>query len=310
MIELIISLISITLQTSAPLLLASIGECIVERGGILNLGIEGAMLIGAFTGFISAYFTKNLLIGILASIIGGIAIVLFFGFLVIEMNLDQVISALAINLLSYGICIYFFRIIFSQGSLPYISELLSPIPIPILSEIPIIGMILFNQTIFVYIALISIPIAYYLIFKTRYGLSLRATGENPSIAYRLGVNVSKVRYIALIIEGIFVGIAGGTFCLSMFNVFDVRITAAKGFMAVSIVILGRWNPIGVFGGALLFGFAEALSLWIGTLIIGPISASISQLLSILPYVVTIIALLIGGRKAKGPASLGAPFSRE
>jgi simple sugar transport system permease protein len=310
MIELIVSLITITLQTSTPLLLASIGECIVERGGILNLGIEGAMLIGAFTGFIGAYFTKNLLIGLLSSIIGGIIIVLIFGFLVIKMNLDQVISALAINLLSYGICIYFFRMIFSQGSFPYLSELFSPIPIPFLSEIPIIGAILFNQTIFVYIALIIIPIIHYLMFKTRYGLSLRAIGENPSIAYRLGINVSEIRYIALIIEGALVGMAGGAICLSMFNVFDTRITAAKGFIAVSIVILGRWNPIGVLGGALLFGFAEALSLWVGTLIIGPISASISQLLSILPYLVTIIALLIGGRKAKGPASLGASFSRE
>ncbi|MEM1573381.1 MAG: ABC transporter permease [Candidatus Methanomethylicaceae archaeon] len=310
MIELIIGLLATTMATSTVLILASLGETIVERGGILNLGIEGIMLIGAFSGFIGAYFTKNLWIGLLMAIIGGILIAIIFGFLIIKLNLNQVISGLAINLLTYGFCLYFFRYIFSQGALPYLSELLTPIPIPFLSQIPIIGPIFFNQTIFVYIAFISTPIVYYLLFKTSFGLRLRAIGEDPSIAYRLGIKVDKLRFIALILEGIFVGMAGGMLCISMFNVFDVRITGAKGFVAISIVILGRWNPIGAFGGALIFGFTEALSLWIGTLIVGPLSASMSQLLSILPYSVAIIALLIGGRRAKGPASLGSIFLKE
>ncbi|MEM4478638.1 MAG: hypothetical protein QXV07_01140, partial [Candidatus Methanomethylicaceae archaeon] len=170
MIELIIGLLATTMATSTVLILASLGETIVERGGILNLGIEGIMLIGAFSGFIGAYFTKNLWIGLLMAIIGGILIAIIFGFLIIKLNLNQVISGLAINLLTYGLCLYFFRYIFSQGALPYLSELITPIPIPFLSQIPIIGPIFFNQTIFVYIAFISTPIVYYLLFKTSFGL--------------------------------------------------------------------------------------------------------------------------------------------
>ncbi|MCS7098617.1 MAG: ABC transporter permease [Candidatus Methanomethyliaceae archaeon] len=310
MIELIIGLLATTMATSTVLILASIGETIVERGGLLNLSIEGTMLIGAFLGFLGAYFTGNLWLGLLMAIIGGIITTLIFGLLVVKLNLNQVISGLAINLLTYGLCLYFFRYTFSQGAMPYLKELIYPLPIPFLSQIPIIGPILFNQTIFVYIALISAPFIYYLLFRTSFGLKLRAIGEDPSIAYRLGINVNKIRYMALILEGILVGMAGGMLCLSMFNVFDVRITGAKGFIAISIVILGRWNPIGALGGAIIFGFTEALSLWVGTLIIGPLSASMSQLLSTLPYSVAIIALLIGGRRAKGPAGLGSPFLKE
>ncbi len=307
---LIIGFMAAGIRASAPLMLASLGETIVERGGILNLGIEGAMLIGAFTGFMGAFLTGNLWVGLLMAILGGILTVLTFGILVVRINLDQVVSGLAINLLAAGLCLYFFRLAFSQGSFPYLSELIGPYPIPLLSQIPVIGGILFNQTIFVYIGIISVPIAYYLIFKTSYGLRLRSVGEDPLIASYLGINVSMIRYSALILEGIFVGMAGGLLCLSMFNVFDTRIVAARGFVAVSIVILGRWNPVGVLLGSLLFGFTEALSLWIGTFLVGPASASISQLLSLLPYLVTLIALLIGGRRVRRPAALGSPFSKE
>jgi ABC-type uncharacterized transport system permease subunit len=312
MIELVlfISLFSATIWNSAPLILASLGESVVEKGGLLNLGIEGAMLMGAFSGFMGAYLTGSLWIGLLASIIAGLITVSIFGFLVIRMNLDQVVSGLAINLLATGLCLYFFRLGFGEGTLPYLPSLISAYPIPILSEIPVIGNIIFNQTIFVYIGLISVPLIYYLIFKTSFGLRLRSIGEDPVVASYLGINVSRTRFIALIVEGIFVGMAGGLITISMFNTFDTRIIAARGFIAVSIVILGRWNPFGVLGGSLLFGFTSALSLWLGAFITGPAATSISQLLSILPYVVTLLALLIGGRKVRGPAALGSPFAKE
>lgn len=212
MIELVmlISLFSVTIWYSAPLVLASLGETVVERGGILNLGIEGAMLMGAFSGFMGAYLTGNLWIGLLTSIVAGLITVLIFGFFVIRMNLDQVVSGLAINLMATGLCLYFFRLYFSEGQLPYLASLITPYPIPWLSQIPVVGNILFNQSIFVYIGFIATPLIFYLIFKTSFGLRLRSIGEDPAIASYLGINVSRTRVLSLIIEGIFVGMAGGS----------------------------------------------------------------------------------------------------
>lgn len=306
----LVTLFSAAIWNAAPLILASLGETVTERGGLLNLGIEGAMLMGAFAGFMGAYLSGSLWFGVLTAIAAGLITVMIFGFLVIKMNLDQVVSGLAINLLATGLCVYFYRLGFSQGNLPYLPSLISSYPIPLLSDIPIIGNILFNQTVFVYFGFLAVPLIYFLLFKTSFGLRLRSIGEDPVVASYLGISVSRNRYIALLIEGAFVGMAGGLLTISMFNTFDSRIVAARGFIAVSIVILGRWNPVGALAGALLFGFTSALSLWLGAFITGPAASSISQLLSILPYVVTLLALLIGGRKVRPPAALGNPFAKE
>jgi ABC-type uncharacterized transport system permease subunit len=309
-LALLISLFSATVWYAAPLVLASLGETLVERGGILNLGIEGGMLMGAFLGFMGAYLTGSLYVGILTSAAAGLITVLIFGFLVIRINLDQVVSGLAINLLAAGLCLYFFRLAFSEGQSPYLPSLIQPYPIPLLSQIPILGEILFDQTIFVYLGYIVMPLMYLLIFKTSFGLRLRSVGEDPVIASYLGISVAKTRLLSLIAEGLLVGLAGGLLTISLFNNFDTRIVAARGFIAVSIVILGRWNPIGAFAGSLFFGFTAALSLWVSAFLTGPDASSISQLLAILPYAMTMVALVIGGRKVRGPAALGSPYAKE
>lgn len=312
MIELVmlISLLSATVWYAAPLVLASLGETLVERGGILNLGIEGGMLMGAFLGFMGAYLTGSLYVGLLTSMAAGLITVLIFGVLVIKINLDQVVSGLAINLLATGLCLYFFRLAFSEGQSPYLPSLIQPYPIPLLSQIPVLGEVLFNQTIFVYLGYVIVPLMYFLIFKTSYGLRLRSVGEDPVIASYLGVNITKTRLVSLMVEGALVGLAGGLLTISLFNTFDTRIVAARGFIAVSIVILGRWNPVGAFLGSLFFGFTTALALWLSAFLTGPDASSISQLLNILPYAVTMVALLIGGRKVRGPAALGSPYAKE
>jgi ABC-type uncharacterized transport system permease subunit len=309
-LALLISLFSATVWYAAPLVLASLGETLVERGGILNLGIEGGMLMGAFLGFMGAYLTGSLYVGILTSAAAGLITVLIFGFLVIRINLDQVVSGLAINLLAAGLCLYFFRLAFSEGQSPYLPSLIQPYPIPLLSQIPVLGEILFDQTIFVYLGYIVMPLMYLLIFKTSFGLRLRSVGEDPVIASYLGISVAKTRLLSLIAEGLLVGLAGGLLTISLFNNFDTRIVAARGFIAVSIVILGRWNPIGAFAGSLFFGFTAALSLWVSAFLTGPDASSISQLLAILPYAMTMVALVIGGRKVRGPAALGSPYAKE
>lgn len=309
-LALLISLFSATIWFAAPLVLASLGETLVERGGILNLGIEGGMLMGAFLGFMGAYLTGSLYVGLLASMGAGLITVLIFGILVIRINLDQVVSGLAINLLATGLCLYFFRLAFSEGQSPYLPYLIGKFPIPFLSQIPFLGEILFNQSFFVYLGYVVMPLMYFLLFKTSYGLRLRSVGEDPVVASYLGISVAKTRLLALVVEGILVGLAGGLLTISLFNTFDTRIVAARGFIAVSIVILGRWNPVGAFAGSIFFGFTAALSLWLSAFLTGPDAASISQLLVVLPYAVTMLALLVGGRKVRAPAALGSPYAKE
>lgn len=311
MIELaiLIGLATATLRVAAPLLLASLGETIAERGGMLNLGLQGAMLISAFSGFMGAYFTGSLWLGLASATIGGILTTLLFGFLVISLDLDQVVSGLAINLLASGLTLYFTRLLFTGGVSPYLGDLFGPFPIPILSEIPVVGEVLFQQTGFVYLGLISVPLVYVLLKKTTFGLRLRSIGEDPVIASYLGIDVAKMRYSALLAEGMLAGLAGSLLTISMFNTFDTRIVSARGFVAVSIVILGRWNPWGVLVGSLLFGFTEALSLRIGIIFPELSGASMNQLFAMLPYLVALFALVVGGRMVRGPASLGKRIGR-
>lgn len=295
---------------SCPLLLASLGETVVERGGILNLGIEGAMLIGAFSGFLGAYFTGILWVGLLTAILGGIVSVLLFGILVVRFNLDQVVSGLAINLLASGVAIYFLRVAFPGGGYPHLNFLFQPFAVPLLSQIPFVGAIVFDQPGFFYLAVVLVPIVFYLIYRTNFGLRLRSVGEDPKIASYVGINVSHIRYTSLVLEGALVGLAGAFVTLSQFNTFDTRLTTGLGFISVSIVILGRWNPAGALIGSLIFGSTEALSFWGTTFLTGPQAASLAQLLTLLPYIITILALIISGRMLRGPAALGNPFSRE
>jgi simple sugar transport system permease protein len=304
----LIGLMASSITFACPLLLASLGETVVERGGILNLGIEGGILVGAFSGALGAYFSGVLWIGLVTAVLAGILAVTLFGILVVRFNLDQVVSGLAVNLLASGLTIYFLRVAFPGGGSLTLTELFNPCPIPLLSQIPIIGPILFDQSGFFYLALVTIPVLYFLIFKTAFGLRLRSIGEDPVVASYLGISVTRIRYSSLILEGALVGLAGSFITLSQFNTFDTRLTAGLGFVAVSIVILGRWNPVGALLGSMIFGFTQALAVWAPIIIVG--SASLIQLLSLLPYVTALVALLLGGRMLRGPTALGSPYSKE
>jgi len=310
MLAFIQELLAAAFRMLTPIGLAAIGEVVVERSGILNLGLEGIMLFGAFTGFIITYYTHNPWLGILAAAAVGVILALFFGFLTITLALDQVITGLALNIFAAGATFFFYRAIFGwyvSPIPPKVDVLITETPIPILQSIPIIGPALFKQLIFTYILIfILVPITYYIIYKTKIGLHLRACGEDPLVADYLGIDVVKYRYLALIYEGVLAGIGGALFTTALYNMFLDNMTGGRGFIAIAMVILGKWNPIKTLLASFLFSIVDALQLRIQAI---GIEWFPYQFALMLPYLVTIAVLAIFGRKVKGPASLAKPYRR-
>ncbi len=310
MISFIQDLLAATFRMLTPIGLAAMGEVVVERAGILNLGLEGIMLFGAFIGFITTYYTHNPWLGVLAGAVLGIALALFFGFLVITLALDQVITGLAIDIFAAGATFFFYRAVFGWYASPVppkVDVLITETPIPLLQSIPIIGPALFRQLIFTYILVfVLVPLTYYVFYKTKIGLNLRACGEDPLVADYLGVNVIKYRYLALAYEGALAGISGALFTTALYNMFLDNMTGGRGFIAIAMVILGRWDPLKTLLASFLFSVVDALQLRIQAMRIEWLPY---QFALMLPYLVTIVVLAIFGRKVKGPASLAKPYRR-
>ena len=301
-----IGLLSATLRMATPLILATLGETFCERAGILNLGIEGTMLFGALAAFLTTYFTGNLWLGIIAAIISGILFGLLMGVFSVSLGLSQHVSGLGITLLATGLSLFTYRQIIGSPKVPPTIQTFKTLSIPGLSSIPILGPILFDQYILTYIAIILVPIASYVLFKTRFGLSLRAVGENPEAADAVGINVFKTRYIALMIAGGLMGFAGSFFTLAHFNMFLYGMVGGRGWVSIALVIFANWNPTKVLWGALLFGGVDALQLRLQA-----IGFNIPyQLFLIMPYLLTIIVLILVARNASYPGALLKPYRRE
>ncbi|MDP4164933.1 MAG: ABC transporter permease, partial [Bacillota bacterium] len=295
-----------SLLMAVPLTLAGIGEAVSERAGILNIGVEAIMLSGAFFGFIVAFFTGNLLLGVLASIIGGVFISLIHAVISIHCKADQTISGLALNFMALGLTSFLFLKAFGQTTTLPACKVLGNIKIPILWKIPILGPVLFNQNIFVYITLIGIVLISIFFYKTEWGVDLLAVGEDPRAADSAGLNVYSIRYSACIINGIFGGLAGSCITLAQLGYFMENITSGKGYIALAAVILGRRNPIGIFAASMIFGFSEALQFNLQTTGI-PIP---SQVFTMFPYVVAVVVLIFSIGRSGDPSALGIPFERD
>ncbi len=301
----LIGLGAATIRMATPILFATVGEIIAERSGVLNLGVEGTMLMGAMVGFVTAFKTGSLWLGVLnALVIGGI-FGLVMAFLTVTLRTRQEISGLSINLLSSGLSFFFFRAIFGVMSVPPHIKPFDPLNIPVLSKIPVIGEIFFQQYALTYIAIILAPLAYIFLFKTNFGLKIRAVGENPVSADTVGVNVYFIRYISLIIGGMLAGIGGAFLSLAQFNMFLDEMTAGRGFIAIALTIFSNWHPINALWGSFLFGGADALQLRLQA-----VGFKIPyQFFLMLPYVLTILALLGVSKRVKGPAALIIPYKR-
>ncbi len=300
------ALLHSTLIAATPLLFAALGETLVERSGVINIGLEGILLVGAFAGMVACYFSGSPLVGLAAGAGSGVLLALLFALFAIGRNADQIVVGVSLNLFAVGLTGVLYRGIFGVTGQALQVTTFTPISIPLLVQLPLLGPALFQHTILVYLAIVLVPFFTFFLFRMRAGLQLQAVGEYPLAAETLGVPVRTVRVLALAVEGFLGGIAGSYLSLAYANTFIEGMSAGRGFIALAIVIFGRWHPRGVLWGALFFGAATALQFHLQAL--G--SAIPYQFVLMLPYVLTLLALIFLGTQKAAPTALGQPYHRE
>jgi simple sugar transport system permease protein len=294
-------------RVATPLLCATMGEMFAERAGVLNLGIEGIMLLGAMSGFTAAYLSGSLWLGMATAAATGIVFGALMGLLTVSLGLSQHVSGLGVTMLCTGFAFFSYRLIFGQPSQPPNVEAFATVPIPLLADIPVLGPTLFNHFAFVYLVFALVPLAAYALYRTPWGLALRTVGENPHAAAGAGIGVAWMRYQALMISGALFGVGGAYFSLAQFNAFTFGVISGRGWVCIALVVLGRWDPWRCAMAALLFGAVDALQLRLQS------SGAIDlpyQLFLMLPFVMTVVAMAFLARNARAPAALLVPFRRE
>ncbi len=292
-----------SLRLATPLLLACMGSILSERAGVLNLSVEGMMLVGAFSGFAGAFFSGNAWVGLLVAIFGAMIFGLIHAFCCISLGLNQVVVSVAINILALGITSTLLRTLFGSTTSRLKSVGFSPVEIPLLSDIPVLGSIIFKQTVLVYIGLAMIPVIWWIFYKTSWGLKIRAVGEYPKAAETMGVKVARVRYICVLCASALAGVAGASLTIAGLNTFVDNITAGRGFIAFSAIVFGKFNPLGAAAGALLFGVADAIQLNIQALGI----QIPYQIPLMFPYIITLVILFVVGA-GSSPKNWGVPYT--
>lgn len=299
----LVGILASGIRLATPYLYAALGETLGQRSGVLNLGVEGQMLLGAFFAFYVSITTGSLWLGLLAAVIVGAAMGLAMAFVTVNLQAQQGISGIGFYLFGLGMSTLLFQM--TLGTVETVSGF-PPLHIPLLSDIPIIGEVFFSHSILVYAAYLLVPIATFVLNKTNLGLKIRAVGENPEAADSLGVSVATVRYITVTLGGILSGIAGASLAIALYNVFQQNMTSGMGFIAVALVYFGGWRPVGVLLGALLFSVVIAFQLWLQVM-----GAAIpSDLLVMQPYILTIVALVLTTQRVRAPSALTKPFERE
>jgi simple sugar transport system permease protein len=298
-----IGILASGIRLATPYLFAALGETLGQRSGVLNLGVEGQMLMGAFTAFYVTLQTGNLWLAMLAAAAVGAVMGLAMAFVSIDLQAEQGISGIGFYLFGLGMSTLLFQML--VGTVETVSGF-QPIHIPWLSDIPVIGEIFFQQNILVYIAFALVPITQFMLQKTTLGLKIRAVGENPEAADSLGVSVRLVRYITVTLGGLLSGVAGASMSIGLLNVFQQNMTSGLGFIAVALVYFGAWRPYRVMLGALLFSMINALQLRLQLLPEWPLE---SEVMVMLPYIVTIVVLVLTVQRVRPPSALTKPFER-
>jgi simple sugar transport system permease protein len=311
-----VAILTSAIRLAIPILLAVLGEIVTEKGGVLNLGLEGLMLMGAMTGFVVTWHLENSLaaplnptlaawLGLLAGAGVGMLMGLILAILAVTLKADQVISSVMLVLLGQGLSAYIFRQQFDTLAARVTG--FEPIPIPILADIPVLGPVLFNQDIVVYLTGLLVVGTWFLLNCTTLGLNIRAAGENPGAAETSGLSVGQIRYTATLIGAALTGLGGAVLSVAQLHIFREGLTAGRGWIAVALVIFARWKPSLAVAGALLFGLADAVQFRIQAL--GDENIPYEALL-MLPYLLTILVLFRGIKKTEQPEALGQPYIRE
>jgi ABC-type uncharacterized transport system permease subunit len=317
----LIALVTAGIRLAVPVLLAVLGEIITERAGVLNLGLEGVMIVGGLAGFMAAHFFENgplaeassgwsAWLGLVAGVLAGMGMGLVMAVLSVTLRADQVISGVTLVVLGHGLANYFYQQAFS--SLTARVSGLGALSVPLLSRLPVLGEILFQHDPTVYLTAVLVFLTWFFLFRTTWGLKVRAVGENPAAAETSGVNVQWVRYAATLMGTGLAGLGGAALTVVQLRLFREGITAGRGWIAVAMVIFARWRPGLALVGALLFGLADALqyriqALWPAERGSGAIPY---EFLLMLPYVLTLLALLYRRGHQDAPAALGKPYTKE
>lgn len=304
----IINVLVATVRLATPILMAAMGELISERSGIMNLGLEGTMLMAAFIAFLVAEKSGSLLMGIFLASLAGALFCLILAFLAITLHVDQTITGLSLNLLAAGVTLYWFRITYvklGSGDTPLVTPLLSW-KVPILSDIPVLGQVLFSHNWLTYLAFLLVPAVWFFLYRMKLGLQTRSLGEDPRAAEMSGIRVRRLRYFAVICGGLLAGLAGAFISIGSVERFFPEMTAGRGWLAIVIVIAGNWKPGRILLAALLFAFLDAFQLQVQS-----VGIKIPyQVLLAMPYVVAIVVMILGKARSVAPESLGVPYIRE
>lgn len=292
---------------STPLFLGALAEVYAERTGMMICAIEGIFLIGAWGGFVGTYLTGSLVIGLLVAILCGTAMAALYGVVTVYMKQQQVVTGTALNILAAGICSFFQRVLFGVPTTPLQIQTLPKIAIPLLSKIPVLGPIFFQQNILTYLAYVLIPVAVFVLYKTSLGLTLRSTGENPEAVDVAGLNVNRIRFLTVLVAGAVGGLAGSFYTVGYLGMFTSGIIGGRGWIAFAICFLGNWSPKGVVFGTLAFGLADAVAIYIQA--VSGHTIFPNELIIALPYILTIV-LTIARSNFSVPAKLGVPYAKE
>ncbi len=282
-----IALFAAAVRLAVPLVLAALGELVSERAGVINIGLEGMMLTGAYAGFITAYGTGDVLLGIVAGVLAGLAVGALMALVSVNLRGDQIVVGVAINLLAAGITLFLYRLQF-QGAQPTTVRM-RPYAVPLLSDIPVVGPVLFRQLPLVYVVYVLVPLVALVLHRTRSGLMVRATGETPVAVAAAGVGVVRVQWAAVLTAGGLAGLGGAFLSVGQVGLFAENMTSGRGFLALAAVVFGRWRPYGVVAACAVFGFTDALqlrlqsmqsvprSLWLAVLVVGAAVVAVAVL---------------------------------
>ncbi|MEI7770185.1 MAG: ABC transporter permease [Chloroflexales bacterium] len=291
-----------TMRLATPYLYAAIGETFGQRSGLLNLGVEGIMLMGAYVGFYVVFTSGSLAGGVVAAALVGAVLGLLMALVSVTFRAEQGISGIGMYLFGLGLSSLLFKL--TLGTVQSVSGF-PELPLPLLGSIPGLGPSLFTHSLLVYLAFALVPLAAYVLNRTTWGLNIRAVGDNPQAADALGVPVAAVRYATATLGGLLAGVGGASLSISALNIFQENLTGGIGFIAVALVYFGGWRPTGVLMGVLLFSFVSALQLWLQLTGVGlP-----SDLAVMLPYLLTILVLAVSNRRSSQPSALTKPFTR-